>query len=169
MNEQESPLQGYLEAARRAYGSLEDPNFLFVTESVELNPYGGLIDRISRICKVADRTSIDADVCFYLELSNRGKWHLLLSMIGPYAMLLRVTERWPARFRSPVVEVVREPDPGIEEKVLSLLVADGFKMITAEEAESVVKFAVPPESEPEEGPLFRILFSDAFIVPWEKV
>ncbi|MFE3112749.1 hypothetical protein ACFXKJ_28690 [Kitasatospora indigofera] len=164
------PLDGYLECARKAYGSLEDPNFLFSSEAIERRPYDGLIDSISKICEVIDRTALGVDVCFNLELTvPKRRWRLLLSMVGPYSMLLGVTPFSAPRFRSSTVSVVENPELEVEQNIFDLVRSAGFMMLNSVEAEAPVRFSPPPEFEPEEVPLFRVLFSDAEVMPWQKI
>ncbi|MFF7585875.1 hypothetical protein ACFZCK_00090 [Kitasatospora purpeofusca] len=155
-----------LKDARSAYGSLERPDFAFVTRAYQRQPYGLLMEAISGFAAVKDDTHLDDDVCFHYKISTKlGSWRLLLSMVGPYAMLFRAPKahRWTSR-------VILEPivDGFSEEERLIFGLADkwGFNLLSGEQSKISVEFESWPGGPMETGPLYRILFSDVFDLAW---
>ncbi|WP_405008415.1 hypothetical protein OHV13_33745 [Kitasatospora purpeofusca] len=160
-------LEAWGEWASRAYGSLSDPNFSFVAERYNQNPYAEQIREMMGIANVADSTGLDDDVCFRLEVGG-GRWpawRVLLSMVGPFAMVIkidRVGRLFPNVISTPVV-MSSHPVGG---EILRILKTAGFHILSAEESKINVAFKVPPDEELEDGPLYRVLFSDASELPW---
>ncbi|MFH8380821.1 hypothetical protein ACH4E7_07750 [Kitasatospora sp. NPDC018058] len=157
---QEARIEGYLDRARLTYGTLEDPDFSFTARAFNEQPYRDLVAKLAEIVKVEDMTDLNDNTCFdYGLIQRRAEWKLKLSMVGPYAMLTRVTRGWPRRFRILSVEVVEEPTAGTEQAIVELVREAGFTMISAADAEYSVRFAADPGAEPVDGPLYRVLFS----------
>jgi hypothetical protein len=161
-------LDAYLESARRSYGDLASPNFSFVADFLQRNPYRNVVTHLGSFLSVRDMTTPDDDVCLTLDLRGAGeKWRLLLSMVGPYAMLMRVHVHRRRLRRSVDVTVGGTDGTEFEQRMVSLLVDAGFRVLTAADAAKPVRFIVPPDEEPEMGPLFRVLFTDMTELPWE--
>ncbi|MFE2175814.1 hypothetical protein [Kitasatospora sp. NPDC059462] len=161
-----SLLSSALADARIAYGSLTSPDFSFAARACQRQPYRRLMERISEFSKVEDNTHLDEDVCFYCKISSSsGNWHLLLSMVGPYAMLFRAPKahRWSARvILTPIVDGLERD----EEKIFALICQWGFSIVSGDQSKIPVEFPEWPGGPMEEGPLFRILFSDAWDLAW---
>ncbi|MFJ4186405.1 hypothetical protein [Kitasatospora sp. NPDC089509] len=156
---QEVRIEGYLDRARHTYGSLEDPDFRFASGARVEDTHAELLATLSRLVKVTNMSDENDHVCFVLELREGPReWSLRLSMVGPYAMLLRVTRGWPRRFRILSVEVIEEPAAGTEQAIAELVREAGFTMVSAEDAEYPVRFNASG-TEPVDGPLYRVLFS----------
>ncbi|MFE4977506.1 hypothetical protein ACFRAR_36035 [Kitasatospora sp. NPDC056651] len=153
--------------AARAYGDLANPDFSFVGECYERNPYAEPIRRISAIAPVQDRTNLDDYVCFDLEVDGgrRRTWLVQLSMVGPFAMVIRV-DRSGVFLRNAVSTAVVETDDPTGARILGILRESGFHLLSAEESKTSVPFRIPPDEEPEDGPLYRVLFGDATELPW---
>ncbi|MGY0464584.1 hypothetical protein ACW14Y_30690 [Kitasatospora sp. cg17-2] len=160
-------LTGWAEWASRAYGDGPRPNFAFVNECYDRNPYAEQIRRMSEIAGVEECTNLDDDVCFRLEVDGgrRRKWIVLLSMVGPFAMVIQVDK--VGSFFSDLVStpLVASTDQ-VAAALLEILRDGGFHVLSAEESTTNAPFMIPPDEEPEDGPLYRILFSDATELPW---
>ncbi|MER7847783.1 hypothetical protein ABTZ03_28005 [Kitasatospora sp. NPDC096077] len=156
---QEARIEGYLDRARLTYGTLDDPDFGFTAGAFDERPHRDLVAKLAELVEVEDMTDLNDNVCFdYGLVRRRAEWKLKLSMVGPYAMLLRVTRGWPRRFRILGVEVIEEPAAGTEQAIAELVREAGFTMVSAEDAEYPVRFNASG-TEPVEGPLYRVLFS----------
>ncbi|WP_406085984.1 hypothetical protein [Kitasatospora purpeofusca] len=155
-----------LKDAAIAYGSLERPDFAFVTSAYQRQPYRSLVEALSSFAVVEDDTHLDDDVCFQYKISTKsGSWRLLLSMVGPYAMLFRAPKahRWTSRvILEPIVD-----DFSKEEKLISGLADEwGFTFLSGGQSKISVEFPSWPGGPMEEGPLYRVLFSDVFDLAW---
>ncbi|MGW2539963.1 hypothetical protein ACWC5I_03610 [Kitasatospora sp. NPDC001574] len=159
-------LSSVLADSRRSYGSLRDPDFAFATRTYQQQPYKALVDNLSGFAEVRDNTHLDSDVCFYYEVSTAsGSWHLLLSMVGPYAMLFRAPRAhwWSSRVvLTPIVDDFRAD----EIRIHGLFSEWGFTFLSGAQSKISVEFPEWPGGPLEKGPLFRILFSDVFDLAW---
>ncbi|MEV0192337.1 hypothetical protein AB0I39_27870 [Kitasatospora purpeofusca] len=155
-----------LDHARRMYGSLTQPDFSFAGNAYRSQPHKGLVERLSRFLEVEDDTHLDVDVSFYYKLSSKsGRWHLLLSMVGPYAMLFRVprTHWWTsARGIEPIVDGF----VGDERRIVDLVDERGFTLVSGEQSKIPVEFETWSGIPLQEGPLFRVLFRDDSDLAW---
>jgi hypothetical protein len=82
-----------LQAVGQAYGSFQQPRFDFVQRACDAQPWAALIDRLSQSFSVTETTDINADVSAWFAVSKgRQTWSLAISMVGPYALVLRYLE-----------------------------------------------------------------------------
>jgi hypothetical protein len=81
-----------LQRVRERYGSLERPDFLWVGAEYNRDPYAELRRALASRLEVKDVTDLKSDVSVAYELTATGgsaTWRLRLSLVGPYAVLLR--------------------------------------------------------------------------------
>jgi len=147
---------------RQAYGSPTTPNWSFVSEALRRRPYQPLVDELAAIVSVEENTDPNDDVSFSFVLGlGESAWSLRLSMIGPYALLLRA--------HPSVVEFLPpEPDErsATERRIVELLASHGVQLLDRDLLEEPVDFAVT-DSEADQPRLYQALFSDEVELPWQ--
>ncbi|MGK3985801.1 hypothetical protein WME99_22330 [Sorangium sp. So ce136] len=82
------------QAILEKYKSLENPDCHWVVKEYERNPYRGLEQYMMSRFSVEDITDLNNDVSCVLAISPEGsvaQWTLKISLVGPYAVLLRET------------------------------------------------------------------------------
>lgn len=144
------------------YGSYEEPDFRFVEYAIKNNPYQNLIESLSRHFKTIDQTDINTDVAFFYLLDNRRKqWVLGLSMLGSYAVLLRLTNKNP--------KVVSNGTKIDDDEVIILrnLEEQSVSILSQSILESPIKLRLF-DTLPENVRLYQALFTDADILPWRN-
>jgi hypothetical protein len=146
----------------RVYGSLEEPLFHFVYAVVATRPYDALRLRLAARFDVVEDTELNADVSFGLVLSTReGRCGLRLSMVGRYAMLLRLVPGAPA-----VVIASGSAQTADEAEIVAELAREDVELLdqaTLDEHIPLVLFGAPRG----ETRLYQALFVDSDVIPWE--
>ena len=144
------------------YGSLSSPDFSFVEQSAERNPYSGLMRLLVKFLKLIDNTDTNDDVSFsYLLQKDERQWSLQLSMVGPYGLLMRVAE--------PSGEILTSAsrDLGdVERRIVDLLRSEGVQLLDRHTLEEPIALRLY-NTEPEETRLYQALFTDASQLPWQ--
>ncbi len=109
-----------LEALLSSYQSLEEPKYWFVRRRHK-SPPEALLKEVGVGSSVRDLTDINDDVRWNFELA-RGDAHLdlVISMVGPYAVVLR---HGPVGHRTPVTSAV-ECQPSLERDVLARMLRE---------------------------------------------
>jgi hypothetical protein len=144
------------------YGSLSSPDFSFVKQSVERNPYSGLMGQLVKFLEVIDNTDTNDDVSFgHLLQKNERQWSLQLSMVGPYGLLMRVAE--------PSGEILTSASRGlsdVERRIVDLLRLEGVQLLDRQTLEEPIALRLN-NAEPEETRLYQALFTDVSQLPWQ--
>ncbi len=148
------------EAMVRAYGSLDDPTFHFVGEALRERPYRDVVAALARHGPVRDDTVPDDDVSFGLVLELPDVRRVLrLSMLGPFAVLMRLPPHGPAEV------VTAETARGAECGIVDELSDHGFELLDRATLEVRAPLTLPKT--PREGCLvYQALFLDNDVVPW---
>jgi hypothetical protein len=146
---------------REKYGSLSSPDFSFVEQFAERNPYSHLMGLLVKFVGVSDDTDTNDDVSFsYLLQKDEQQWSLQLSMVGPYGLLIRVAE--------PAGEVLI-PAGGdlndVERRIVELLRSEGIQLLDRRILEEPIALRLY-NAEPEETRLYQALFADVSQLPW---
>jgi hypothetical protein len=116
-------LQVISSAVRNAYGNDRQPSYWFVREALQRDPCRSLVDELSQWYAIENDTDPNDDVSFNFILSRgAGTWRLALSMVGPFALLVRVEDAE----KTAVVTESTEPD---EARILGVVKAHGFEFI----------------------------------------
>jgi hypothetical protein len=77
-----------------AYRNLHRPDFSFVEKEYRRHPYLDLEKKLRKHFLMEEYTDLNDDVCVsYLIMVNSLKWNLLLSLLGRYAVLLRLDNK----------------------------------------------------------------------------
>lgn len=148
------------EAMLRAYGSLDEPAFRFVGQALAERPYRGLLAAIARHGPVSDDTVPDDDVSFGVILDwADGRRVLRLSMLGPFALLLRLPPERPAEV------VTAGTARGAERGLVDDLSAHGFELLDRATLDAPVALTLP-KTPPGECLVYQALFVDDDVVPW---
>ena len=147
-----------LQAALSQYRSLEQPNFWFQAEAVRKRPYEPLVHELRGWLEVEDMTDLNADVSFVYRLSASGQqWNLMLSMVGPYAVLTQFTEEGET--------FVGKPTSALEGSITALLARHQLER----PPKAALKKPVPLRlnyCEPEDVCMFQALFTDLEWIPF---
>jgi len=149
---------------RERYGSLAAPRFGFVQEMMTADPYASLVQRLIDDFDCQDETEPNDDVSFgYLLTNRRGAWVLRVSMVGPYAVLLRLRD-------GGVADVVESGGAGItedERRLLRALKTEGIRALGRETLDEPISLALSNTS-PGKVRVFQALFTDTDVLPWDR-
>jgi hypothetical protein len=144
------------------YGRPESPRFDFVDQIWRSKPYEAIIARLSgHGIAVVEKTDLNEDVAFTYELSQGDDLLVLqLSMVGPYAILLRDMAG------SSVALTSREPRLSSFERTVLATVADsGLEFLD----EATLSVPIPLQLnyvDPADTTVYQALFSDVELLPW---
>lgn len=149
------------------YGSLDEPSFHWVGPEYDRDSFGSLRSRLETTFAVEDITDLNSDVSFGYWLDARFAAHprltLRLSLVGPYAVLLR--------HKGPPPEVVVDGEddcrPGPEAFVCSQLAEHGIEILDREQISSPVPLALF-ETEIGRVRMYQALFVDTDFLPGEE-
>lgn len=154
-------LQMLSETIKRAYTSLEQPDFSFVSKAILSTPYESLIQQIRSLFEVEELTDSNDDVSFrYLLSKSKDQWIVELSMLGRYATVLRISEVGSIRV------VTQNTSVQEEQKIFSLLMKNQFNILAQQELEQPIPLKLS-STEPENVCVYQALFSDTDVLPWK--
>ena len=143
------------------YGSLSEPKFFFVGKALEERPYDGLIQSIARDFTVVEDTDEDDDLAFNYLLSRGGRrWAMSISMVGPYALLARVSQAWDDILTPGTVDLSAD-----ERQVIDRLTDAGLRLLSQDELERPVALDL---TGPDDVRIYHALFTDTDGLPWDK-
>ncbi len=154
------------QAIAAKYRSMDNPDFHWVSEEYERRPYRELERCLGDRFVVEDTTDLNNDVSCVLSVSSEisgARWSLMLSLVGPYAVLLRETgaEGWD------VYAGVGSDAKSEEEKwILEACNQHSVEVLSLE----VLKIPIPLrlfDAEPENVRMYQALFSDSDHIPGE--
>ena len=149
---------------RCKYGSLEAPKFFFVQDALSKRPYDPLVQQLREDFAVEEDTDPNDDVSFgYLLSRNTQQWRLELSMLGPFAVLLRITEPGHVDLVSHDLTARTEQ----EESILAILQRNDIKIMERNELVQPVAIKLQNTS-PQNSRLYQALFGDTDILPWHS-
>ena len=158
---QDPTIQAILSALHACYGSLDEPNFSKVYETLETPHYQGVVDslRSSRI-EIRDTTDLNDDVSLYLALDQSGdQVGLALSGVGPFAALFHqdTEERY-----SWVTQPENAPTP-LAKTVAQTVQGAGFKLLDRALVTQTIPMTWYDGST--EVTLYQALFTDTESIP----
>ena len=153
-----------LEIIQSKYTSLAYPDFSFVEENLVQRPYEKILQELGQIFQVEEDTDTNDDVSFCYILKNADKmWILRLSMLGPYAVFLRL-------HASGHLEVVDQTTPGVSESEKTLMTLLAGMSIHLLDRQALL-YHVPLSlcnTAPGNTRVYQALFTDSDILPWEE-
>jgi hypothetical protein len=144
------------------YGSLSEPRFHFVRAALEAHAYRALVDELRSSFDITEETDTNNDVSFSLVLrKDGGALGLRLSMVGPYAVLLRLP---PAGSWEVVDGAAKTTDA--ERSILDAVRRFGIEPL--DQATLSLPIALDMgDTEPDQCRFYQALFTDNDVLPWE--
>ena len=86
-------VQEIMDVIRSRYKSLQSPDFSFVRDTISQHLYEKVVRQLRKHFQVEEDTDPNDDVSFGYGLQKGNeRWVLRISMLGPYAVLLRLHE-----------------------------------------------------------------------------
>lgn len=159
----EADVTAVVEAVARRYGSVSEPDYSFVTKALAARPYADLVHRLAALVDVEETTDPNDDVSFRYVLTREGDaWAVSLSMVGPYGLLVRLSE--PGGHEVITDRATAESDR--EAKILALLEDAGIHLLSREAAERPIALRRPGD-EDEQARIYHAVISDEPLLPWE--
>ena len=144
------------------YGSLSDPRFHFVRATLEADPFRPLIDELRASFEVSEHTEPNVDVSFALVLRADGRvFPLRLSMIGPYAVLLRPPPAGSWEVIDPAAKTTES-----ERRILDTVRRFGIEPLDQTTLSLPIGLNMG-DTEPDRCRLYQALFVDRDVLPWE--
>jgi hypothetical protein len=145
------------------YGSLDNPDFHRLRPSLDAPPFAELAADLRRNFTLDDDTDPNTDVARVLILRQGPRsWSISLSLVGPYACILRITRQ----HRAMTSELVQQPGAApAEAELFEALSAHGFRMLPRAVLEAPVPLRLWA-TDPENVRVYQALFSDTDILPW---
>ncbi|WP_104978086.1 hypothetical protein [Sorangium cellulosum] len=148
------------------YKSLENPDFHWVAKEYKRKPYRELEEHLAGRFSVEDVTNLTNDVSCVLAISPEGdevRWTLKLSLVGPYAVLLRETGA-----RAWDVYVHSESDARSEDErwILGACEQHGIEMLKLDVLKTPIGLRLF-DTDPERVRIYQALFSDTDYLPGE--
>lgn len=147
---------------RERYGSLEQPDFHFVGNESLDGSYEDLISRLAETFAIEEITDPNDDVSLsYVLRRDGGEWVVQLSLVGPYAVLLRLTRGAAEVVTASVRDLAR-----CERLILEELERSGLKVLDR----STLSRPIPLRlfnTAPDSVRLYQALFTDTDVLPWE--
>lgn len=160
--QKESRLQEILESIKRAYGSLDDPNYSFAERryrSLRCHPF--VLDMM-KMYYVQDQTDLNDHMALHLEILHKdGSMLICLSFVDSWAMTFRLeTQKKP---QNKILEASSDLLPD-ERGIVDMLFKHGFKQITKEEASTRVDMNLC-DTDRSEARLYHAIISDDGTLP----
>ena len=156
-------VQNYGDYIRSAYKNLDQPDFSFIRRTFLNRPYDPLIRKLRDFAAVEDLGAVEDDVCFsYLLKGQNALWRLELSMVGPFAIFVRLSNRvQDSDFIAPHLTDLS----GFEVKIVEKLKIYGIRLLTPRELTQSVALSLynTPRAQ---TCLYQALFSDLPQLPW---
>jgi hypothetical protein len=152
----------YLSYIQEAYVSLEQPDFAFVKKTVKARPYEKLLKRMRDYAAIEEITEGEDDVCVgYLLKGRNALWKLDLSLVGPFAIFVRLSNSIKAE---DFVHATKHDIIEFERKVASLLQNGGVKLLSSRELETKVDMSLINTRS--DVRIYQALFCDTPNLPW---
>jgi len=149
------------------YRSLETPNFEWVQVAYQEDPTKTIRERLAHSFDISEFTDLNNDVSVGYELYEPGgtipKWALRLSMVGPYAMLVRNTPNAPNRMLVDGLDDCQDPS---EKLVAAVLDESGLELLDREALSTPVPLRLFV-TEPHHVRMYQALFTDTEFMPGE--
>lgn len=162
MNAEE--VQAVMDVIRSHYKSLQSPDFSFVRDTIAKRPYDRVLRQISTHFQVEEDTDPNDDVSFgYVLTKGNERWALRISMLGPYAVLLRLHQA----ARIEVMAHRAQVSSSAEKELITTLADNSIHLLDRD----ALLIPVPMRlfnAEPENTRVYQALFTDTDILPWEE-
>jgi hypothetical protein len=149
---------------RESYGDVGSPNFSFVSKAIAEQRYSDLVSELRKKFQIEEDTDSNYDVSFgYILKKDSALWVLRISMVGPYAVLLRLKDRGAGAVEvvSPYATILTDDEKWIKKA----LDRAGLELLNRGELETPVQMALTIAS-PGNVKLYQVLFTDTDFLPW---
>jgi hypothetical protein len=157
----DQPADSMMTLIHDEYQSFESPDFSFVEEAISSRPYERVVQQIGTKFQVEEDTDPNDDVSFGYFLTNGPQhWVLRISMLGPYAVLLRVSDSE----RAELVTSSEEAMSDAERDLLHILADNEVSLLAREVLLQPVPLSL---FNAEDTRVYQALFTDTDILPWE--
>lgn len=144
-----------------AYGSLEEPNFIFKQRNYSSRPYNNIVSKLSSEFEVEEDTDLNADVSQQLTVKHKdGSCAVELSLVGRYAVLLRVFDGC-----TPMV-LTDQNSNEYERKIIDIVEKNDVKILPQEVLEEKIELRLF-YTERDRVCVYQALFSDTDFLPWQ--
>jgi hypothetical protein len=160
----ERTIQSIRDTIGAQYGALDAPTFWFTQEALARQPYESILRQLAVDFTIEEDTDTNYDVAFeYMVYQGDCRWRLELSMVGPYAVLLRGSDTTAA-----IVVTMSTPGLTNAEKALLLLLAEhGLWALDQHILSQPIALRLT-NADLEHTCLYQALFSDVAGLPWMK-
>ena len=154
----EHDMKQILAYVEKAYGTGKEPHFHFVSRSILDRPYEPIVQEFHKLGEVVEDTDPNDDVSFgYLITAQEGSWRVSLSMVGPFALVQRLTDAAAGR----VVGDLTTSDGETERRIVEALRKHGFDLINADDLQELLGLGG------RQIRLYQALFTDSDALPTE--
>lgn len=146
----------------RKYENVASPNFSFVQDMLSKRPYERVVREIGSFVKLTEDTDPNDDVSFvYILEKGKTQWSFRISMLGPYAVLMRVGATGKCEVLSSSTEDLSE----LERQIIKLSEENGIIVLDKETLSVHVALKL---FNTEEGNtrVYQALFTDSDVLPW---
>jgi hypothetical protein len=148
-------------AIKEKYLSLDEPDFSFVNKAVRDNMYRFIIEKLANIFDVTEVTDLNDDVCFrYVLKKDSQSWVLEISMLGPYAVIIKTT----AEMNYLLVEAPEMSK--YENQIVSALNLGAIVLLKKMQLEEQCNLKLFNTGS-EKTCIYQALFSDVTMLPWK--
>jgi DNA mismatch repair ATPase MutS len=153
--------QALLSTIRDRYKSLQTPEFGFVAEVIGQQPYQQLVNALRIHFTITEETEPNDDVSFgYLLEREAKRWLLRISMVAPYAVLMRLET-------NNLTTLVNDY-AGLQPE--EILIRDALRQyniewLNRERLESRINLVLF-NTDAENTRIYQALFSDTDVLPW---
>jgi len=155
-------------AILKSYGSEEVPNFAFVQKRYDKGFYSAVVNDLISNFLVKENTDLNDDICVSLLLrKDTDSWNLLLSLVGKFAVLLRLPQQEESQ-KSIIVAPHSDRNlliPG-EKSILGILKKNNVSLLAKDTLEIRRRFVLH-NVDSEDTCLYHILFTDTEGLPWQ--
>lgn len=151
-------------AIDEAYGSRAQPVFAFQTDVAVRERYAGIISELSKFSDIEEITDLNVDVSFvFLVRIGNGVWIVRLSMVGPYALILDISDPQEA---PTVVSRGKEPECGERVQIImNIIEGNGIYVLDRSILERKVDLILF-ETSAQNTTVYQALFCDNEVLPW---
>jgi hypothetical protein len=159
--ENKNHIEEIIELIQEKYGSLECPDFSFVSDAISNSPYEELIQQVKENFQTQEDTDPNDDVSFgYLLIKGDKRWILRLSMLGKYAILLRLNEGGDTE----ILSYQSPKNYDLEKNLITILINHKIELISRETALYPVELRLS-NAELGNTRVYQALFTDTEIIP----
>lgn len=154
-------LQSISQDIYRKYVCVETPNYFFLADAELKIINSHIIERLTQVCEVENVTDLNDDVCINLMLyQKREALNLKLSMVGNYAILLRITSDGIY-----LIENQEQSITTLEAEIYQIVIKFNFIMLDRKVLFTPMQIKLF-STDPENTCVYQALFEDTDIIPF---